>query len=355
MPCQLSTAPPIAKNKHEDIETIMISLKNINKIYTVDAQPFYALKDIHLRIKRGEICGVLGKSGAGKSTLLRCVNLLERPTAGQVIVNGIDLMTLTPGQLRYERHKIGVIFQHYNLLESRTVYQNVALPLEIIGQSEAQIHAKVSSLLELVGLTDRQHYYASQLSGGQKQRVGIARALAADPHVLLCDEATSALDADATASILHLLKKINRELGLTILLITHELDVVKQVCDRVSVIHEGMLVEEDTTLNIFANPKHRVTKQLVQQALHFYTPTQADENVRIIKLTFIGEDSEDPLISTLVKRFDVTVNIKQAQIEKIQDTTVGFTICQIAGELSAIDQALTYIRSTSVQAEVLHG
>ncbi|TAK75483.1 MAG: ATP-binding cassette domain-containing protein [Gammaproteobacteria bacterium] len=222
----------------------MIELRALHKNYYVNKQPLPALKNINLTIRRGEIFGVLGKSGAGKSTLLRCINLLEKPTSGHVIVNNVELTTLSTKQLREHRHKIGMIFQHFNLLDSRTVFENVALPLEIIHQSKAAIQKKVSALLELVDLTERQHHLPSQLSGGQKQRVAIARALAADPHVLLCDEATSSLDPESTQSILNLLKKINREFGLTILLITHELDVVKQICDRVGVIEEGQLIEK---------------------------------------------------------------------------------------------------------------
>ncbi len=329
----------------------MIDIRNLSKRYD---NGYLALDQINLSIKRGEIFGVLGKSGAGKSTLLRCVNLLERPTAGSIHVNGVDLLTLTPSALRAERHHIGVIFQHYNLLASRNVFDNIALPLQILGKSANDIQRKVWQLLELVNLTDKATYYPAQLSGGQKQRVGIARALAADPKVLLCDEATSALDTESTASILHLLKQINRELNLTIFMITHELEVIKQACDRVGVIHAGRLVEENTTVNIFSNPKTNTTKQIIQQALHFYLPEKHDDNSLFLKLIFIGNDSEVPLISTLVKKYDVTINIRQALIEKIQNATVGFTICQLQGSQTAIAEALSFIHSTNIHAEVLH-
>lgn len=331
----------------------MITLRKLNKTYIVNKKPYQALNNVDLTIQRGEVYGVLGKSGAGKSTLLRCVNLLERPSSGQVIVNNIDLTSLSASELRKERHNIGVIFQHFNLLESRDVFGNIALPLEILGVPANEIHQKVSALLELVDLGDKQHHLPSQLSGGQKQRVGVARALAADPHVLLCDEATSALDSESTKSVLNLLKKINRELGLTILLITHELEVVKQICGRVGVMHQGRLVEEDTTVNIFSNPKNIITRQLVQQSLHLYTPDRTDDALTL-KLTFIGNDSEEPLIASLIKNFNVTVNIRQALIENIQDTTVGFTICELTGENSAVQKALQFIQSTSINAEVLH-
>ncbi len=329
----------------------MIVINDVCKRYD---NGFLALKHINLNIARGEIFGVLGKSGAGKSTLLRCVNLLERPTSGTVSVNNTDLTTLSNSELRSHRHKIGMIFQHYNLLESCTVFDNIALPLKILGMTPTHIQQKVASLLELVNLSDKSANFPKQLSGGQKQRVGIARALAADPHVLLCDEATSALDSESTTSILHLLKQINRQLNLTILMITHELEVVKQICDRVGIIHQGELVEQDSTVNIFSNPKHLATQQLIQQSLHFYKPEKHDDNSLFLKLTFIGKDDEEPLISLLSKKFDITINIRQALIEKIQDTTVGFTICQLKGQQSVIQQALEFVKSTSINAEVLH-
>lgn len=332
----------------------MIELKQLNKVYQVNKKAFKALDNINLKIRRGEIFGVLGKSGAGKSTLLRAVNLLERPTSGQVLVNGLDLTALNPAALREQRHKIGVIFQHYNLLESRSVFGNVSLPLEIIGKSTDETQKKVTELLALVGLSDRKNYFPAQLSGGQKQRVGIARALATDPHLLLCDEATSALDPEATLSVLNLLKKINGELGLTILLITHELDVIKKICDRVGVIDQGRLVEEDSPINLFSNPQATVAKQLIQQALHLYEPDQQDKDALVLKLTFIGKNSEEPIISSLVKKFDISFNLRQALIEKVQDTTIGFTICSLAGEKTALAQALAYLQSTSIKTEILH-
>lgn len=334
----------------------MIELRNINKIYSLHNEQFQALSDINLSVRRGEIYGVLGKSGAGKSTLLRCVNLLEKPTSGQVFVNGVDLTRLSYSQLREHRHQIGIIFQHFNLLESRTAFENVALPLEIIHQPKKDIKAKVESLLALVGLQDRRHYFPSQLSGGQKQRIAIARALATDPHVLLCDEATSALDTESTYAILTLLKKINQQLGLTILLITHELEVIKQICHRVGIIDHGRLIEQDSTINIFANPQNPTTKQLVQQALHLYDGKTDKTDVVIAQLTFIGKESDEPLISTLAKKFDITINILQALIEKIQDNTVGFTICELQGTKSELERALQFINTTSVKAEIIsHG
>lgn len=332
----------------------MIELRNVNKTYLINKHKIEALKNINLTVKRGEIVGVLGKSGAGKSTLLRCVNLLERPTSGQVFVNQIELTALPIAELRAQRHKIGIIFQHFNLLASRTAFDNIALPLEILHVPKREIEKKVTALLKLVDLADKRDYLPSQLSGGQKQRVAIARALAAEPHVLLSDEATSALDTESTQSILKLLKKINEEFGLSILLITHELEVVKQICHRVGVIHRGELIEQDTAINVLANPKHVVTQQLVRQICDFTISPTENLHSYILRLTFIGDDSDEPLISSLAKKFDITINIRQARIEKIQDTTVGFTICQLTGQHNELANALQYIQSTSIRAEVIN-
>jgi len=330
----------------------MITIKELNKVYEHHGKPFDALKNINLTISPGEIFGVLGKSGAGKSTLLRCVNLLEIPSSGSISLEGTDLTSLSLEKLRETRHKMGMIFQHFNLLESRNVFDNIALPLEIMGKSKEVIREKVSTLLSLVDLEARKNYMPSQLSGGQKQRVAIARALATDPHILLSDEATSALDTNTTISILSLLKKINKELGVTILLITHELEVVKQICDRVAVLEEGELVETGKTIEVLLNPKTTAAKKLVQQKLHFISSTTTP-NIRLVKLTFIGESSDEPLISTLAKKFNISINIKQAQIEKIQDIMVGFTLCELKGDPTELEHALTYIQSTNVKAEIL--
>lgn len=340
----------------------MIELKNINQIYHQKNRSHQVLKDINLHIASGEIFGVLGRSGAGKSTLLRCINLLEKPTTGQVFVNHAALMMLPKEKLRLERTKIGMIFQHFNLLESRSAFGNIAFPLELIGCNKKTIQDKVSTLLALVGLKDKKDYFPSQLSGGQRQRVAIARALATDPHVLLSDEATSALDPESTESILNLLRKINREFGLTILLITHELTVAKQICNRIGILEEGRLIEEGATIDLLTNPKTSVLKNYIQQALHIHYPNQQQEQINfdkinnnsvVVKLTFIGKESDLPLISTLIQQFGITVNIKQAQIEKVQNTTIGFTICEFTGERSALHDALRFVQTTTVKIEVL--
>lgn len=340
----------------------MIELRELNKSYHINGHQFEALKNINLTIQKGEIFGIFGESGAGKSTLLRSINLLEKPTSGQVLINGQDLTSLSSSALKTERHRIGMIFQHFNLLESRTAFENIALPLELQNVPKEKIKEKVTALLALVDLKDRGHHYPSQLSGGQKQRVAIARALATDPYLLLCDEATSALDPKATQAILNLLKSINEKLGVTIVLITHEMDVIKQICHRAAVLDQGNLIEEGTIIALFAKPKTAVTKQLVQKSLHSELPKpiiarlQTEPSTKkshLVRFTFVGEESTQPLIMTLVQKFNITVNIIQANLEMIQDATIGYTICQLSGEHDAINQALASLNPSSIHAEVI--
>ncbi|HHF6122636.1 TPA: methionine ABC transporter ATP-binding protein, partial [Haemophilus influenzae] len=252
----------------------MIKLNNITKIFELPNKKLTALDNVSLNIEKGQICGVIGASGAGKSTLIRCVNLLEKPTSGSVIVDGVELTKLSDRELVLARRQIGMIFQHFNLLSSRTVFENVALPLELESESKAKIQEKITAFLDLVGLSEKRDAYPSNLSGGQKQRVAIARALASDPKVLLCDEATSALDPATTQSILQLLKEINRTLGITILLITHEMEVVKQICDQVAVIDQGRLVEQGTVGEIFANPKTELAQEFIRSTFHISLPDE---------------------------------------------------------------------------------
>jgi D-methionine transport system ATP-binding protein len=340
----------------------MIELKNISKYYLSKRQRVVALEDIDFSIARGEIVGILGKSGAGKSTLLRCVNLLERPSAGQVLINGVDLTTLSRDALNQQRRKIAMIFQHFNLLQSRTAFENIALPLELLGTPKADIDKKVQSLLKLVQLEGRGDHTPDQLSGGQKQRVAIARALATDPDILLCDEATSALDPESTTAIIELLKQINQRLNLTILLITHELDVIKRLCHRAGIIDAGRIVEHGRVIDIFSEPKTDVTQQLVKNALHFDIPTNIQQKLKptqqadtfpIVRLTFVGESSDKPVITALIQTYHVAVNILQANIETIQDTTLGYTLCQLEGDIDATQKAIDYLRSQSIAVEVL--
>lgn len=249
----------------------MITFENITKTYGGKTH-VQALKGISLTIHDGEIFGIIGKSGAGKSTLVRCINMLEKPTTGKVIIDDKELTAMSDSQLRAERKNIGMIFQHFNLLSSRTVFDNIAFPLELAGASKEVIRSKVDSLLELVGLTDRQFNYPSQLSGGQKQRVGIARALASDPKILLCDEATSALDPQTTKSILELLKDINKRLGITIVIITHEMAVIKEICDRVAVIEGGVIKEQGRVIDVFTNPQSETMKEFVKSVINMELP-----------------------------------------------------------------------------------
>lgn len=290
----------------------MIKLNNITKIFTLPDKKLTALDNVSLHVPKGQICGVIGASGAGKSTLIRCVNLLERPTHGAVIIDDVDLTQLSDAELVKTRRQIGMIFQHFNLLTSRTVFENVALPLELENKSKAEIQEKTTALLALVGLSDKHNVYPANLSGGQKQRVAIARALASDPKVLLCDEATSALDPATTQSILKLLKEINRTLGITILLITHEMEVVKRICDQVAVIDKGRLIEQGTVSEIFSNPKTELAQEFISSTFHITLPEEYLENLSdtpkhaksypIIKFEFTGRSVDAPLLSQASKK-----------------------------------------------------
>lgn len=340
----------------------MIKLKQISKQFEVKGQTLTALDNVDLDVPKGTIYGVIGSSGAGKSTLIRCVNLLERPTTGQVIVDGKDLTAMSEKELNLARRNIAMIFQHFNLLSSRTVFENVALPLELSHTPKAQIEKKVSELLELVGLADKRNVYPSNLSGGQKQRVAIARALASDPHVLLCDEATSALDPATTQSILQLLKQINQRLGLTILLITHEMDVVKRICDRVAVIDRGRLVETGSVSEIFSNPKTELAQRFIQSTFHFELPEEYTNNLLasptensppIIKFEFTGRSVDAPLLSFAAKKFGIDFSILMSQIDYAGGVKFGFVIAEVEGNADAINEAKFYLMDNNVKVEVL--
>lgn len=340
----------------------MLVLKHVAKAYRMKQQVLHALHDINLCVPHGRIMGLIGKSGAGKSTLVRCMNLLERPCHGQVIVDGVDLMSLSDVQLRKQRHKIGMIFQHFNLLSSRNVFDNIALPLSLQGFSKQHIKTTVMPLLELVGLDDRKDYFPNQLSGGQKQRVAIARALATKPRLLLSDEATSALDPESTQRILDLLKQINREMGLTIVLITHAMDVIKKICDEVGIIDEGRLVECGKVVDVFARPQQAITQRLVQKAVHCELPEALQSRLAVaatrglyplVKLTFTHQSANAPLTNIVHDRFGVIINIMQADVEYIHGNHLGFMICQMQGDSGAIDSALSYLHRQSVISQVL--
>lgn len=341
----------------------MIKLKNISKVFSASGKNLTALDNVSLEVPQGQICGVIGASGAGKSTLIRCINLLERPTSGAVIVDNVDLTQLSDNELIHARRHIGMIFQHFNLLSSRTVFDNVALPLELEQADKSKIKQKVDQLLNLVGLSDKKDAYPANLSGGQKQRVAIARALANDPKVLLCDEATSALDPATTQSILKLLKEINRTLGITILLITHEMDVVKRICDQVAVIDKGQLIEQGSVSDIFSNPKTPLAQEFIHSTFHISLPEEYMENLSatpkhaksypIIKFEFTGRSVDAPLLSQASKHFGVDLSILSSQIDYAGGVKFGFVIAEVEGEEDAITQTKIYLMENNVRVEVL--
>ena len=345
----------------------MIRLQNVSKTYYPtskrrNATGVEALKPVDLHVPEGQIHGVIGLSGAGKSTLIRCVNLLERPTTGSVSVDGQELTGLSREALNQARHRIGMIFQHFNLLTSRHVFDNVALPLELMGMSRRDIRDRVTPLLELVGLDDKADQYPAQLSGGQKQRVAIARALASRPRVLLCDEATSALDPHTTGAILELLRDINRKLGLTILLITHEMEVVKSICHRVSLISDGELVEAADVGDFFTAPTTQLGRDFLNDFLELEPPDALVERLEdqpgahshpVVRLAFSGDAVSTPLVSRLARECGVDVSILQAKVESIQERTLGLMIAELMGDAEDTRRALAYLQDHDLQVEVL--
>jgi len=335
----------------------LIKLVQLNKTYKTKKGPVIGVNNVTLTIPKGEIYGIVGYSGAGKSSVLRCMNLLEAPTSGQVIVDGTDLTKLSKEKLRLARQKIGMIFQHFNLISSKTVYENVAFALKAAGQSKEHIAARVPELLQLVGLTEQAEQYPAQLSGGQKQRVGIARALANEPQVLLCDEATSALDPVTTSSILALLKDINHKLGLTIVLITHEMEVVKELCHRVAIMEKGQVVEEGLVYDIFAQPVQPLTREFVQNALEFTLPSKLweklDPSGKVVKVLFRNEAAEQAIINDLLQSSGIKANILHGKIEYIGDKPLGTFIMEVTGETAEIDKALQYLAERNCGVEVV--
>ena len=342
----------------------MIKLLGIEKIYNSPSGKVHALRGIDLVIARGEIYGIIGLSGAGKSTLVRCINMLERPTAGKVIVDGQDMTTLTESQLREARKNIGMIFQHFNLLSSATVYDNIAFPLKLSGMNSADIKKKVSPLLELVGLKDKAQQYPSQLSGGQKQRVGIARALASDPKILLCDEATSALDPQTTKSILELIKVINGNLSLTVVVITHEMQVIKELCDKVAVISDGIIAERGSVLNVFTNPQHEITKEFISVLLSNELPAAFRGNevsqdrtpgsLLLLRLIFLGERADDPVLAKMIRTCKgVECTMLFGNLDEIHGVPFGRFIIGLSGEDDAINSALNFLGGEDVRVEVI--
>lgn len=334
----------------------MIKIRDVYKDYNSKDKKIKALNGVNLDINKQEVFGIIGLSGAGKSTLIRTVNGLEKIDKGNIIVDGVDITSLTKKQLLNERKNIGMIFQHFDLLNSKTVFNNVAFPLEISKVDKKNISKKVDELLDLVGLTSKKDNYPSQLSGGQKQRVAIARALANNPKLLLCDEATSALDPETTKSILSLLKKLQKTLGLTIVMITHQMEVVKEICHRVAVINNGEIVEIGNVEEIFFNPKSNITKGFID-SIHSNDISNInipkDKNSKLIKLTFIGKSSKKPIISSLIRNNDVDINILSGNIDKLTSTNIGNLIIQISGKSDEINNSITYLNKEGVKWEVI--
>jgi D-methionine transport system ATP-binding protein len=341
----------------------VIELKSINKAFSgAQGRSIEALKDVNLLVPQGHIHGVIGRSGAGKSTLLRCVNLLERPDSGSVQVAGQALLNLDAEALREARRKIGMIFQHFNLLSTQTVSSNIAFPLRLAGFSVAEQKKRVTELLDRVGLSDKAQAYPGQLSGGQKQRVAIARALATKPSILLCDEMTSALDPESTQSILDLVREIQAELSLTVLLITHEMDVIKRITDEVTVMDQAGVIEQGETGTIFSAPQHAVTRQLVDSTEHMVLPDgvkdhlvqeQSDDSVVLLELSFCGETAARPVISASVQKFGVDISILQANLSYLRDTLVGKMIVGCHAPADAIQQVELFYRESGINVERL--
>lgn len=341
----------------------IIELKDITKTFVQDGKSLNAVDGASVTIEQGDIFGIIGFSGAGKSTLVRTINLLGRPTSGSVTVRGKDLLSLSARELREERKKIGMIFQHFNLMPSRTVFDNVAFPLKRSGMTRQQIADKVHSLLGLVEIDDKASSFPDELSGGQKQRVAIARALANDPAILLCDEATSALDPTTTRSILRLLRRLKEQLGLTVVIITHQMEVIKEICDKVAVMEGGKIVETGDVFSIFASPRSEVTRRFIRSTSNLskveeliaedspVVRLQKDE--QLVRFTYIQKNVSEPLISAISRMYEVTMNIIFASIEIVQDAPIGGTVAIVSGDPAVIERALGHIAAMDVGVEVL--
>ncbi len=336
-------------------EDAMIQIEKLTKTYTTKHGTVTGVDNVSLDIGKGEIFGIVGYSGAGKSSLIRCINLLERPTSGSVTVDGNDLTQLNGDQLRKARLKIGMIFQHFYLISQKTVYDNIAFALRAAGTPAKNIKTRVEELLEMVGLSDKRDVYPAQLSGGQKQRVGIARALANNPAVLLCDEATSALDPNTTLSILRLLKDINRKLDITIVLITHEMNVVKEICDRMAVMQGGRVIEEGQVYDIFADPQKELTKEFISSVVSFNVPEHilSEFTGTLVKVLFKGGVAGEGVISDMLQNYPVKGNFLHGAIEYIQEQPLGIFIMELKGTSTAVMDALKYMESRSAIVEVI--
>lgn len=334
----------------------MVEFKNVDVSFKNNGKKFNAVKNASLKIEKGEIFGIVGSSGAGKSTLLRTINLLQPVRSGDVLVKGESIISYKGEKLRNLRRNIGMIFQHFNLAESKTVYQNIAFVLKAAGKSKKEADKRVKELLELVNLTDKANEYPSKLSGGQKQRVAIARALANNAEILLCDEATSALDLETTASILALLKELNERLGITIIIITHELDVVKSICSRVAVMNNGEIVETGEVYKIFTKAENDFTKQLIRHTLKFDLPEEILNNINgtLIKLTYHGSNANNPILSYAANTYGIGFNILLGKIEYINKEPLGVLYVNLIGEPEVVRLAMNYLAENTENLEVVY-
>ena len=332
----------------------MITLEKVNKVYS---NGLHAVKDVSLKVNKGDIFGIIGLSGAGKSSLIRLINRLEEPTSGKIFINGENVLEFNKKHLLERRKKIGMIFQHFNLLSSRTVEENVAFALEIANWNKNEIKERVAMLLDIVGLSDKAKYYPSQLSGGQKQRVSIARALANNPDILLSDEATSALDPKTTKSILELIKKIQQKFSLTVVMITQQMEVVKEVCNRVAIMSDGRIVEEGGVHHIFADPKNEITKELISY-VHQQTDTEIDylhhRGKKIVKVKFLGTSTQEPIISKVIKEYGIDISVLGGTIDKLATMNIGHLYLELGGDLSAQDKAIELMGTMDVIVEVIY-
>ncbi len=335
----------------------MIEFKDISKQYELKGQTLHALNQINLSIPTGSIFGIIGYSGAGKSTLIRLINLLERPSSGQIIINGTDFTALDAKTLRQERANIGMIFQHFNLMQTKTVAANIEMPMKLLGWSKAEREKRLEELLDFIDLKHKRQAFPDELSGGQKQRVGIARALANHPKILLCDEATSALDPQTTKSVLQLLKKINQEQGITIVMVTHEMDVIETVCDYVAVMEKGDVIETGSTLQIFSQPQHQTTKNFIQTVLQQHLPVNILNNLEnqnhhsIYCLKFLGSSAQETVIQAVIKQFDISLNILFANMTEINGSVIGQMFIQLLGDSAEISAAVQYLKDNGVQVD----
>lgn len=329
----------------------MITIKGLYKEFIAHDQTVAAVNNVSINVEKGDIFGIIGLSGAGKSTLVRCINRLEEPTKGHIYIDGQEITGCSPLQLREMRKKISMIFQHFHLLNMRTVEQNIAFPLEISNIPNKE--ERITDLLRLVELEDKRHSYPSQLSGGQKQRVGIARALANNPSVLLCDEATSALDPKTTQSILELLKKINSELGVTIIMITHQMEVIKQICNKVAVMDDGSVIEQGTLTDIFANSKHPITSQFVRSVSHDLPDFLIAQNSGhvLVRISYQSERVGKPLLSKAIRKFNIDANILLGGIDNLGNSIVGNLIVEFSGDGNQIESAIRYLEENNVICE----